>query len=70
MVTLDFASMSFSEVVIHGIVTIKKSPFNVLAQEELESIIRFITSKDHMKKNNAIFHREILEAECLRIAWD
>ena len=42
-----------SEVLIHGIVTIEKSPFNVLAQEELESIITFITSKDHMKKNIA-----------------
>ena len=42
-----------SEVLIHGIVTIEKFPFNVLTQEELESFIRFITSKDHMKKNIA-----------------
>ena len=62
-----------SEVLIHGIATIEKSPFNVLAQEQLESIFRFITSKDHMKKisqtlNSAICHREIREVECLRIA--
>ena len=38
-------------VIIQGTATIDNSPFNYLAQEELESILRFITSKDHMKKN-------------------
>ena len=38
-------------VVIHGTVIIDKSPFNLLAQEEVDSISRFITQKEHMKKN-------------------
>ena len=36
-------------VIIQGTTTIDKSPFNYLAQEELEFILRFISSKDHMK---------------------
>ena len=38
-------------VVIHGTAVIDNSPFNLLAQEEVESISRFITQKEHMKKN-------------------
>ena len=32
-------------------VIIEKSPFNLLAQEEIDSITRFIMQKEHMKKN-------------------
>ena len=38
-------------VIIHGTVIIEKSPFNLLAQEEIDSITRFIMQKEHMKKN-------------------
>ena len=40
-------------IVIHGIATVDDSPFSTLVQEELESIFRFITSKEHMKNNIA-----------------
>ena len=36
-------------IVIHGIATVDDSPFSTLVQEELESIFRFITSKEHVK---------------------
>ena len=38
-------------VLIHGAATVDNSPFNSFAQEELDSVVRFITDKDHMKKN-------------------
>ena len=38
-------------VLIYGAATVDNSPFNSFAQEELDSVVRFITDKDHMKKN-------------------
>ena len=38
-------------VVIHGTAVIEDSPFNTLVQEELESLVRFVTSKEHLRIN-------------------
>ena len=38
-------------VVIHGTAVIEDSPFNTFVQEELDSLVRFVTSKEHLRNN-------------------
>ena len=38
-------------VIIHGTAVIEDSPFNTFVNEELDSLVRFITSKEHLQNN-------------------
>ena len=47
--TLDVVNPSVA--IIHATATIDSSPFQQFAQEEWESIFRFVRHKDHLQKN-------------------
>ena len=47
------ADVKPSAVTIHATAVIENSPFQCFCQDELDSIVRFVTNKDHLRKNVA-----------------